>query len=329
MRLLLFLALGLLLIARLYFLLAERWGIIDRPNKRSSHSQPTIRGGGILFPLAWLAWSAFAGWTLPYLTLGVMLMGVLGFWDDIRPLPPGVRLLVQILAFTMLWIELMGPGHWSWWFLPLCIVGIGAVNAVNFMDGINGMTGLYALAVLVPLQIRFAPSIGTLTPWSFLIVAILVFGWYNFRKKARCFAGDVGSLSLGYILVFYVVALFLGRDPLQSVLDNTMDYHISAILLLALYGVDSVMTILHRLKIRENIFQAHRRHLYQVLANERGWPHLGVALAYALIQFSITYLTLAMRPSWSGMIVVLLILVLVYMILKVTGPSSLVVKSNR
>ncbi len=299
-----------------YIRFAESRSILDLPGARSSHRVPTVRGGGIVFPLAWLGWFFWSGGLLPWVTLGVVVLGVVGFIDDIRGLGQFWRLGAQVLAFVLLWKELAGFALPFSWFLVALVVGVGAVNAVNFMDGINGMTGMYALSILLPLQAYYAPQWSAPTPWAFLSMGILVFGFFNFRKRARCFAGDVGSLTLGYLLVFYVWALVLGRSPLAPDAAVQAAPALPYLLLLALYGVDSVLTILQRIHLKESIFTPHRHHLYQRLANEYRWPQLLVSGAYALFQLGLCCWVLWYPPSGVLAALALLVLGLGYLVVK-------------
>jgi UDP-GlcNAc:undecaprenyl-phosphate GlcNAc-1-phosphate transferase len=325
--------LGLLFLLELgYFQLADRFNIIDKPNERSSHTQLTIRGGGILFPIAWILYSLSHGFAFPYATVGVFLIGTISFLDDRMELSSRLRLLVHVLAFTLCFIELEVFSALPWWSIPMVyIVAIGCVNAINFMDGINGITGLYALAVLVPMYLYLYPTVLDSNGLTYLIASVLVFGFFNFRKKAKCFAGDVGSVSMGYLIIFFIVGLMLQRwssqtglvDAKQMQTDGTFEF--KYILLLSLYGVDAILTIIHRLMLKENIFKAHRKHLYQYLANELKWPHLAVASLYACIQFGISiwvmfnYVTL---PMGIGLILMLCIL---YVVIKKRILDSLTV----
>ena len=141
------------------------------------------------------------------------------------------------------------------------------------MDGINGITVLYSLSILATCfylntQIDFIQDSLLL----YTVIALLVFGFYNVRKKAKSFAGDVGSVSMAFIIAFIVLSLILFTTNWQYVL------------LVSVYGIDSLLTIIQRLVKGDNIFQAHRSHLYQYLANEVKVPHVMVSIIYALIQ---------------------------------------------
>jgi len=307
----------------LYFKLADRFNIIDKPNERSSHTQITIRGGGIIFPIAWIMYSLINGFVFPFVTIGVLLIATISFLDDRMELSSRLRLLVHLLAFTLCFVELDLFHLLPWWGIPiLYIVAIGCVNAINFMDGINGITGLYALAILVPIYLMLYPNSFEINGIIYLIASVLVFGFFNFRKKAKCFAGDVGSVSMGYLVIFLILSLiFLGKNALhgtnqlQSIaVSNNFDF--KYILLLSLYGVDAILTIIHRLILKENIFKAHRKHFYQYLANEMKWPHLSVAILYAFIQLSINLWVISNEVSLYVGIGLILVLSVVYVLLK-------------
>lgn len=290
----LILLIGLFAFELFYFRIAERFHIIDKPNERSSHTTITLRGGGIIFPIAWLCFFTVSGGLFPWFTLGLVLVSVVSFWDDVRPLHNGIRLVSHVTGLFLCFYELGLWLDYPLWVMLLLLTGsIAALNIINFMDGINGMTGLYALSVLVPVilleDVFFAVSVYK--PWVVVSLSLIVFGFFNFRKKAKCFAGDVGSVSMGFILIFLVLGLMFGRwstDMLTlSPKDSTTSFDSKYILLFVVYGVDGVLTIVQRLYNRENIFKAHRKHLYQLLVNEKTWPHLLVAGMYASLQLLI------------------------------------------
>lgn len=141
----------ILLIAELlYFRIADKCNIIDKPNERSSHKQVVLRGGGIIFLIGVWIWSAFFGFQYPWFLIGVTLVALISFIDDIRSLPDSVRLVVQFVAMFLMFYQ-FGILNWqSWWIILLAlIVCVGISNAYNFMDGINGITGGYSIAVFI------------------------------------------------------------------------------------------------------------------------------------------------------------------------------------
>lgn len=291
---------GFLLIAMLtYFKLADKFNIIDTPNQRSSHYYITIRGGGIIFSIAALLWFAFFGATYPFFILGLALIAAISFADDRLTLSTKPRLAVHLISVALMLSELgFGSYAWYYWLIGFVLI-IGWLNAFNFMDGINGITAFYALSVLLPLW--YLNKYLEFTQNSFIYIqgiGILVFAFFNARKKARTFAGDVGSVSMAFILAFLLLQLILATKRWEF------------ILLFAVYGVDAVLTIIHRLVKGENIFQAHRSHLYQYLANECAWPHLRVAALYAVLQLLVSLIIISFMNSafFSSLALVLLTL---------------------
>lgn len=269
----------LVLLELAYFRVADRFNIIDKPNLRSSHTSITLRGGGGVFLFgAWL-YAACFGLSYDWFLLGLTLIGLVSFVDDIHSLPDSVRLVVQFVAMFLMFYQ-FGILNWhDWWIVLIAlIVCVGITNAYNFMDGINGITGGYSLAVLAPLIYLNWKYDFVSMPYLYVTgLSLLVFCFFNFRKKAKCFAGDVGSITIAFILIFAVGRLFL----------QTGDF--SYIVLLAVYGVDSVLTICHRIQLHENLGEAHRKHAYQLMANELKMPHVQVSLLYMIIQLAISF----------------------------------------
>lgn len=269
----------LVLLELAYFRVADRFNIIDKPNLRSSHTSITLRGGGIVFLFgAWL-YAAFFGLEYGWFLLGLTLIGVVSFIDDVHSLPDSVRLIVQFVAMFLTFFQ-FGILNWhDWWMVLIAlVVCVGIVNAYNFMDGINGITGGYSLAVLAPLM--FLNCEYDFIDMSYLYVvgiSLIVFCFFNFRKKAKCFAGDVGSITMAFLMIFA-----LGRLILQ-----TGDF--AYIGFLAVYGADTVLTICHRIRLHENLGVAHRKHAFQIMANELGMPHVQVSLIYMAIQLVISF----------------------------------------
>lgn len=263
----------LLGLIRLYFRLADRFNIIDKPNERSSHTKVTIRGGGVVFVFAGLAYALYSGFTTPWFWVGFFIMSILGFADDVMTLPSGRRLLAQMLATSMMLYEVFGVEQpWWIWILAL-IIATGITNAYNFMDGINGITVLYSVVVLSALAYAnyLIPFTNPLMIYAF-IVGCLVFGFFNVRKTARCFAGDVGSVSIAFVVVYLLLELVVASGS------------ITWLLLLLVYGVDTILTLIRRIRRRENIFEAHRQHLYQWMTKPGPHSHIHVAFIYAGLQ---------------------------------------------
>ena len=261
----------LLFVAELfYFRVADKCNIIDKPNERSSHSRITLRGGGIIFYFGALAYFLSNHWEYPWFMLALTLITFISFVDDIRSTSQGLRLVFHFTAMALMFYQ-WGLFSLSWWWIILAlIICTGIINAYNFMDGINGITGGYSLVILGALAYINSEITTFVEPAliNTVLCSVLVFCFFNFRKKAKCFAGDVGSVSIAFILLFLIGKLII----------KTEDF--SWIILLSVYGVDSVLTIIHRLMLHENIGLPHRKHMYQLMANELKIPHVGVSLIY-------------------------------------------------
>ena len=321
----------LLLVAELvYFRIADKCNIIDKPNQRSSHTTIVLRGGGIIFMIGAWVWSLFFGFHYPWFLAGLTLVAGVSFVDDIHSLPDSVRLVAQFAAAAMAFYQL-DILHWEMWWIVLValIVYVGATNVINFMDGINGITAGYALAVLVPLGLlntnyhelsmniatncsSVFSSDGVFVDQSLIVAAIIaaiVFCIFNFRPKgkAKCFAGDVGSIGIAFIMLFL----------LGNVIIKTED--ITWLIFLLVYGVDGCLTIIHRIMLHENLGEAHRKHAYQIMANELNIGHVKVTLLYMAMQLAVSLGFVYLCPNtalchWMYLIGALAVLVIVYVL---------------
>ena len=321
----------LLLVAELvYFRIADKCNIIDKPNQRSSHTTIVLRGGGIIFMIGAWVWSAFFGFDYPWFLAGLTLVAGVSFVDDIHSLPDSVRLVAQFAAAVMAFYQL-DILHWEMWWIVLValVVYVGATNVINFMDGINGITAGYALAVLLPLGLlntnyhelatnlttnysSIVSSDGVFVDQSLIvasIIAALVFCIFNFRPKgkAKCFAGDVGSIGIAFIMLFL----------LGNVIIKTED--ITWLIFLLVYGVDGCLTIVHRIMLHENLGEAHRKHAYQIMANELKIGHVKVTLLYMAMQLIVSLGFIYLCPNtvlchWMYLIGALAVLSIAYVL---------------
>ena len=304
-------AVVLMAVELLYFLIADHFNIIDKPNQRSSHTKVVLRGGGVIFVIGAWVWSLFFGFQYPWFLVAVTLASGVSFIDDLHSLSDSVRLLVQFVAMGLMFYQLDMVHLNLWWAVILAlVVCVGATNIYNFMDGINGITAGYSLAVLIPLLLR--NNIDSFVETSFIavtILSVLVFSCFNFRpkNKAKCFAGDVGSVGIAFILLFLIGRLIM----------KTGD--ITWLVFLIMYGVDGCCTIVHRIMLHEHLGEAHRKHAYQLLANELGMNHVIVSLVYMALQLVISLLMVCLVPDtilwhWVYVIVVGGLLVVTYII---------------
>ena len=292
-----------------YFNIADKFNIIDKPNERSSHKRIVLRGGGIIFTIALWIWSIWSGMQYPWLLAGVTLAAGVSFWDDVKSLPDSLRLVVQFAAMFMVFQE-MGLLHRDmWWIVPIAlIVCVGATNIYNFMDGINGITGGYSLAMLIPLLL-LNRKYG-FTDESLLVViglSLLVFCLFNFRTRAKCFAGDVGSIGIALILTFFVGRLMMVTGD------------VSWIMLILIYGVDGCLTICHRIMLHENLGKAHRKHAYQLMANELKMPHVVVSTIYMVLQLAVSLVSIYLIPDtvvahWIYLVVMAAVFAVAYVL---------------
>lgn len=264
----------LLVLELLYFKLADRFNIIDKPNERSSHSIVTLRGGGIVFYFGALIFFILSGFQYPWFFLGLTLMTAVSFLDDVFTLSNKIRLVIHFSSVLLMTYQL-DLFSMPWYYLLITfIIVVGVINAYNFMDGINGITACYSLAVGALLMI--ANDQNHFIEQDLLIyslMGVLVFTFFNFRTKAKCFAGDVGAVAIAFVLLFALGALIIKTG------------NVVYILFLSVYGIDAVWTIVRRLLKKENIFEAHRSHLYQYLGNEAKVNKLVISFSYGLIQF--------------------------------------------
>lgn len=289
----------------IYFRVADRLNIIDKPNLRSSHTHITLRGGGIVFLFGGWLYAIFYGFEYPWFLVGLTAIAAISFADDVHSVPNRFRITVHFLAMLLLFYQwgILSADRW-WYVVPAWIVCTGIINAYNFMDGINGITGGYSIAVLLPLALvnREQPFVD-----MHLICATLssvaVFCFFNFRTRAKCFAGDVGSVSIAFILLFMLGLLVIGSGQLWY------------LVFLSVYGVDTVLTILHRLLLHENIFEAHRKHAYQLMANELKIPHVAVAAFYAALQLLISLGAICLPVNkWCYFGAVVIVLSILYLL---------------
>ena len=315
----------LLLAAELiYFRIADMCNIIDKPNERSSHSTIVLRGGGVIFAISMVIWLILqmvnGEWFmvkdyLPFM-VGLLMVAGISFVDDIHSLPDSLRMVVQIASILlMFWsIGLYGAfDSWIWTVVAVLVAlffCVGATNIINFMDGINGITAAYGFAMLVPIALLNHNM--SFIDESYLIVAIIgliVFSLFNFRPKgkAKCFAGDVGSIGIAFIILFALGKLML------------VTHDVTWIVFFLVYGVDGSLTIFHRIMLHENLGQAHRKHAYQLMANELKMSHVVVSLLYMALQLAVSLGFIYLCPDtvlahWIYLVVAGIVLAVAYVL---------------
>lgn len=297
----------LLLIELLYFKIARRFKINDKPNERSSHNNVTLLGGGIIFIFSILLYFFVFGMQYPWFVAGALLLSVISYIDDLKPLTPRIRLLVQFSSVLLMFIDLQIYSLPVLLALLLLIVSTGVMNATNFMDGINGMLGMMSMVVFGSL-LYINELIVNFIDSDFLILllmSVIIFNIFNFRKKAVCFAGDVGSFTIGISMVFLITKLISATGNLAW------------IAMLAVFGVDTILTIVHRIMLGENLTLPHRKHVFQLLANELHLSHLLTSVIYAFIQVLVIAGLIVFQSNsylFAGLSVI--VLSIVYLIVK-------------
>lgn len=316
---------AILVVAELvYFKIADKCNIIDKPNERSSHSTIVLRGGGIIFSLSMIVWAILmvvqGNAIAPYLPFlcGLVLICGISFWDDVHSLPDSLRMAVQIISILlMFWSMGLYTAADCWlWTAVIVVVAlffcVGATNFINFMDGINGITAAYSFAMLFPILL-LNRNMGFIEE-SYLIVAILgllVFSIFNFRPKgkAKCFAGDVGSIGIAFIILFALGRLMLATKD------------VTYIVFFLVYGIDGSLTIFHRIMLHENLGQAHRKHAYQLMANELKMSHVTVSIIYMVLQLAISLGFIYLCPNtvlahWIYLVAAGIVLAVAYVLFK-------------
>lgn len=301
---------SLFILELVYFKIADKFNIIDKPNERSSHTQITLRGGGVIFYIAALLYFIISGFQYSYFFLGLTMITLVSFMDDVMTLSNKIRLLVQLVSMLLMFYQ-VGMFSLAWWIIPVAlVVSVGTINAYNFMDGINGITVSNSLAVLILLAIvNYSVPFVDADIIYYTILSCLVFGFFNFRNKAKAFAGDVGSVAIAFIILFLLAKLIIQTG------------NIIYILFLLVYGLDAVWTIVRRILKKENIFEAHRSHLYQFYANENRSNRLLISSIYGVIQLVIGFAIIAIsKESFSSQIIFSILLLIIgssiYLLLK-------------
>ncbi len=285
---------------------------LARPNARSSHKTPTPQGGGIAVVGASLIAAGavllnmdVSAGSFFIVAAAAVMLALVGAVDDIRPLPPVPRLLLQVVAVTT--VVLIGDARVFPEAVPLVVEqtvlvfgGVWFVNLVNFMDGIDWITvaemipitaffpvAALAATALAPLDHWFYQGLNPLVIWTALALCGALLGFAPFNKPvARLFLGDVGSLPIG-LLVGWMLLELAGTGALAA-----------ALLLPLYYLMDATITLLRRLARGEKVWEAHRSHFYQK-ATDNGFSALSVSAHVFGLNLVLAGLA-AMTLIWSS-----------------------------
>lgn len=283
--------------AFLFLKLARIYGLHDHPSSRSSHWKPTVTGMGLIVALSFITYLFWHPFVLPeFFVAGFFIITAVSFLDDIFFLKHSFRLVIQMITMGLLMAQMPFSSFGAEAvpiYLASFIFGVGVLNAYNFMDGVNGMLTLHALLVfsglfylnetLVDLQgnaITFTDSNFILS----IIIPLAVFGFFNIRRSAIAFMGDVGSMSIAFITVYLIYSLIF----------RTGNY--MYLLMFSVFGADAALTVCYKLLLGENIFVPHRDFLFKKLVHLGKWSHLQVSFAYFALQAAINFVVLWVFP---------------------------------
>lgn len=315
----------LFLIALFYLKYAQKKKILDISSFGNTNGITTIKSGGIIFIPAILLYLLFfydqVDSNLTCFTIATLILAVVSFIDDLKRLSVRTRMFFHFLATTIAFWD-FGIFNNISLIIILTIFGyyilcVGYLNISNFMDGINGMAFLNALCCYCTLYIinTFLIHFTDSNFISVLIIATIVFGYFNFRKKPKCFLGDVGSITIGFTIVFFVLQLYL------------VSKNILVFLILVIYSLDGGCTIIERLLRKENIFKSHLRHLYEIFAHELKIPHLYISLLYffcqAILNIFVYYSIKNTYKSSIVFVVLLALLSLLYCVVKIRAYNRI------
>ena len=278
------------------------WQVIDKPNERSSHVEPTPRGGGLGMMALFLSGAAILSWGTGsglswVVTAAAGVLAAVSFWDDRHPLPWWVRLGVQFFTALAVTTGLRTGAGWEGIGLGVLLILLlaGYANAFNFMDGINGLAaGQAVISAAGTVAVAVAGGVSPTHPAVLLSVLLagVAAGFlpHNF-PKARMFMGDVGSVPLGFLLMAFSV--WIVHDGGHWLWMPLGALHTGFIL-------DTGVTMMRRILRGEKVYQAHRDHFYQHLIRA-GWSHqavtgsqMGMALGVLAMIVGITL----RRPDW-------------------------------
>jgi Fuc2NAc and GlcNAc transferase len=260
----------------------EQLGIMDIPNGRSSHTEaiPKGAGFGILAALLLSSLVLKIPWFVWFPSAVISLASF--WWADKHILPVSRRLLIHFgcaLFFLVFFLvsKQAGMGIYVAW-LPALVFIVGTANFFNFMDGIDGIAGITGF--LAFLMMAFYVRTRGLDPAYASLSMVIVFSCLGFLcfnlPKARVFLGDVGSILLGFLFACLVIVLS----------ENVMDFLVMAGFLAPFY-MDELYTMAVRIRHKDSLIKPHRKHVYQVLANEAGMNHFKISLGYGLMQLAI------------------------------------------
>ena len=279
---------------------------MDIPNSRSSHHEPVVRGAGFIFYISMLIYWATNNFQHTSFIIGLTIVAIPSMYDDLYGLSRSYRILAHFIGIgvSLIGLELGFP---VWGVIFYLIIAAGILNGFNFMDGINGLTAGYGLVIMGTLLFvnQFKLPFIDDDIIIYALIAFTVFAFFNFRTNAKCFAGDIGAISTAFIIVYVGLNLIL--------YSNNYSY----ILFLTVYGIDSIGTIVERLIRKEDIFEAHRAHLYQLMANQWHIPQIKISIGYLLLQLLINLVVINWPNHFLLHLAIVTLLILIYTWVKI------------
>lgn len=289
----------LLLMLQLYFPFARKRNMLAGVNHRSSHTKPVITGAGFIFFVSYVIYGVVLFYqssdNFPwYFFIGLSMLSVVSFIDDLEEVWFLWRLLIQLVAMSLLLWQIqidepslaLMPSVVQWSAIVMCWgFSVGLLNMYNFMDGLNGMLGGLVLSTLIPLYLineYVSPFVDSQLIY-FTLIPTLLFLFYNARKQAICFSGDVGAIAVGYVMVYLLIKLMINTG------------NVAYLAIFSSVFIEAGLTIVQRLFAGENIFQPHRIHLFQLMCNEGKRNHVAVSALYAGVQLFFGLLLFALN----------------------------------
>lgn len=272
----------------LYIKVARQFGWKVLSGTRDHQNLPVVSGAGFIFPLSVFLMFliseelAFEPWMI-----GLLCLTFLSWLDDFRNLSALWRLIIHIICIGTWMIGYNIPDITWLWIGIILIGGAGWMNAFNFMDGINGMMVMMSLVSLG----TFYFTLESASMHVFIvsqIVAVLILAYFNVRQKAIAFAGDVGSISMGFFLGYLMWQLIYTTGKWEY------------ILFFLVFAIDAGITIFLRLLKKENILQAHEQHLYQIIIKCYPEKSLMISMMYALYQLLINIMLVTLLGIYSN-----------------------------
>lgn len=273
---------------KFYFPFAEKKGMLAGVNHRSSHTKPVVTGAGFIFYISYIFYiisSILLDDYIPWpIFIGITMLAIISFIDDLKEVWFLIRLVIQLLATCLMLYQVylnftLDLLAFNASFLIIIAIvalvfSVGFVNLYNFMDGLNGMMGGITISALVVFWLIdvFVVNFIDDSLIYFTLLPTLLFMFCNARKQPLCFAGDVGSVVLGFVVVYMLICLLVETSNM-----------VYAFVFVSVY-VEAGMTVIQRLFAGQNIFKPHRIHLFQLLCNEYKHSHLVVSGLYALNQ---------------------------------------------